>query len=140
MMLFVMKSVELFIKGRNLDNAGYRSFLLLKASEHGIPRIFAFNSKLDGIEMVVVRLQAEDDIVTKYIDFLITNYPDQLEVQGIIEREFNGHVVYASDFAQILQLELITKAVSALRNIEKQKDSIVEKEDLTFTILKSLNI
>ena len=119
-----MKSVELFIKGKNVHNIDYRSFLLLKASEQGIQKINAFNSRLEETEAVVVRLQGEDEIVTKYIDFLRTNYPDKLEVEGIIEREFNGHVVYASDFAQILQLELITKAVSAISNIENKKDSI----------------
>jgi acylphosphatase len=94
-----MKSVELFIKGKNVHNIDYRPFLLLKASEQGIQEIWAFNSKLEEAEMVVVRLQGEDEIVVKYIDFLKTNYPDQLEVEGIIEREFNGHVAYASDFA-----------------------------------------
>ena len=118
-----MKSVELFIKGKNVHNIDYKSFLLLKASEQGIQKINAFNSS-EKAETVVVRLQGEDDIVTKYIDFLKTNYPDKLEVEGIIEREFNGHVVYASDFAQILQLELITKAVSAISNIENKNGSI----------------
>ena len=118
-----MKSVELFIKGKNVHNIDYKSFLLLKASEQGIQKINAFNSSKKA-ETVVVRLQGEDEIVTKYIDFLKTSYPDQLEVEGIIEQEFNGHVLYASDFAQILQLELITKAVSAISNIENKKNSI----------------
>lgn len=119
-----MKSVELFIKGKNVHNIDYKPFLLLKASEQGIQKIYAFNSRLEEAETVVVRLQGEDEIVTKYIDFLKTSYPDQLEVEGIIEQEFNGHVLYASDFAQILQLELITKAVSAISNIENKKNSI----------------
>lgn len=87
-----MKSVELFITGKKVIDVGYRPFLLLNALKQGIQNINAFNTIEEGKEMVVVRLQGEDDRVTSYINFLRSNFPVQSVVEEIIEREFNGLV------------------------------------------------
>lgn len=99
-----MKSAELFIKGNRVINVGYRPFLLLKALEQGIQKIYAFNTRIDGKEMVTIRLQGEENILTQYINFIKSNYPDQAEVEEVIEREFNGPVEDAFKFAQFFNL------------------------------------
>jgi len=75
----------------------------------------AFNIIEEGKEMVVVRLQDEDDRVTSYINFLRANFPVQSVVDEIIEREFDGIVEDAFKFAQILQYEQIAKALMELK-------------------------
>lgn len=125
-----MKSVELFIKGRKVNGVGYRPFLLLKALEWGIQKIHAFNSLAEGKEIVVVRVQGEDEIVTKYIDFIKSKYPDHAEVEEIVEKEFNGPVDDAFKFAQILQFEQIAKAVPVIISIDKKQDIMIEKQDV----------
>jgi acylphosphatase len=133
-----MKSVELFIKGRKVNGVGYRPFLLLKALEWGIQKIHAFNSLAEGKEIVVVRVQGEDEIVTKYVDFIKSKYPDHAEVEEIVEKEFNGPVDDAFKFAQILQFEQIAKAVPVIISIDKKQDIMIEKQDTTIEILGSV--
>jgi acylphosphatase len=125
-----MKSVELSITGRKVNGVGYRPFLLLKALEWGIQKIHAFNSLAEGKEIVVVRVQGEDEIVTKYIDFIKSKYPDHAEVEEIVEKEFNGPVDDAFKFAQILQFEQIAKAVPVIISIDKKQDIMIGKQDV----------
>lgn len=125
-----MKSVELFIKGRKVNGVGYRPFLLLRALEWGIQKIYAFNSLAEGKEIVVVRVQGEDEIVAKYIDFVKSKYPDHADVEEIVEKEFNGPVDDAFKFAQILQFEQIAKAVPVIISIDKKQDIMIEKQDV----------
>lgn len=125
-----MKSVELLIKGRKVNGVGYRPFLLLRALEWGIQKIYAFNSLSEGKEIVVVRVQGEDELVTKYIDFIKSKYPDHADVEEIVEKEFNGPVDDAFKFAQILQFEQIAKAVPVIISIDKKQDIMIEKQDI----------
>ena len=125
-----MKSVELFIKGKKVIDVGYRPFLLLNALKQGIQNINAFNTIEEGKEMVVVRLQGEDDRVTSYINFLRSNFPVQSVVEEIIEREFDGLVEDAFKFAQILQFEQIAKAIPFIISIDKKQDIMIEKQDI----------
>lgn len=125
-----MKSVELIIKGRKVIDVGYRPFLLLKAMEWGIQKIYAFNSRAEGREIVVVRVQGEDDIITSYIDFIKSKYPDHAEVEEIVERDFLGPVEDAYKFVQILQFEQIAKAVPVIISLDKKQDIMIEKQDI----------
>ncbi len=105
-----MKRVELIIKGRKVIGVDYRPFLLLNAMRRGIQKIYAFNNKADGKEIVVVQVQGEDDIVTSYIDFVRSEYPPHAQVEEIAEKDFGGPVEDAYKFAQILQFEQIAKS------------------------------
>lgn len=125
-----MKSVELFIKGRKVNGVGYRPFLLFRALEWGIQKIYAFNSLAEGKEIVVVRVQDEDELVTKYIDFIKSKYPDHADVEEIVEKEFNGPVDDAFKFAQIPQFEQIAKAVPVIISIDKKQDIMIGKQDI----------
>jgi len=125
-----MKSVELFITGKKVIDVGYRPFLLLNALKQGIQNVNAFNTVEGGKEMVVVRLQGEDDRVNSYIDFVKSNYPPQSVVGEIIEREFHGIVEDAFKFAQILQFEQIAKAIPYIISIDKKQDIMIEKQDI----------
>ncbi len=65
-----MKSIELAIKGRKVIDVGYRPFLLLNAMYRDIEKVFAFNVRADGKEMVFVRMQGEDESIIDYINFI----------------------------------------------------------------------
>jgi hypothetical protein len=125
-----MKSVELVIKGRKVIDIGYRSYLLLNAMYRDIQKIFAFNAREEGKEKVIIRLQGEDGIITQYIDFIQSNFPEHAEVEEVIERSFEGHVMDADKFLQLLQFEQINKAIPAIISIDKKQDIMIGKQDI----------
>jgi acylphosphatase len=125
-----MKSVELAIKGGKVVDVGYRPYLLLNAMYQGIQNIFAFNVREKGEEMVIVRIKGEDEAVTQYADFLKSNFPKHAEVEEIIERRFEGPVMEADKFLQLLQFEQINKAIPAIISIDKKQDIMIEKQDV----------
>ncbi|MHC1688648.1 MAG: hypothetical protein AB9879_13185 [Methanothrix sp.] len=125
-----MKSVELAIKGGKVVDVGYRPYLLLNAMYQGIQNIFAFNVGEKGEEMVIVRIKGEDEAVTQYADFLKSNFPKHAEVEEIIERRFEGPVMEADKFLQLLQFEQINKAIPAIISIDKKQDIMIEKQDV----------
>jgi len=125
-----MKSVELAIKGGKVVDVGYRPYLLLNAMYQGIQNIFAFNVGEKGEEMVIVRIKGEDEAVTQYADFLKSNFPKHADVEEIIERRFEGPVMEADKFLQLLQFEQINKAIPAIISIDKKQDIMIEKQDV----------
>lgn len=133
-----MKSVELIIKGRKVNDVGYRPFLLLHAVNRGIQKFFAYNSVVEGNETVTVQMQGEDDIIASYIDFVRSQYPEHAEVEEIIERDFKGHVEDAYKFVQLLQFEQIAKAVPVIISIDKKQDIMIGKQDTSIGILRDV--
>ncbi|MBN1235402.1 MAG: acylphosphatase [Methanotrichaceae archaeon] len=126
----MMKSVELIIKGRKVQDVGYRPFLLLNALNRGIQNFFAYNSGAKGNETVVVQMQGEDDIIASYIEFVRSQYPVHAEVEEIVEKDFKGQVQDAYKFVQLLQFEQIAKAVPVIISIDKKQDIMIEKQDI----------
>jgi len=126
----MMKSVELIIKGRKVNDVGYRPFLFLQAVNRGIQKFFAYNSGVKGNETVTVHLQGEDEIIISYINFIRSKHPEHAEVEEIIERDFKGHVEDAYKFVQLLQFEQIAKAVPVIISIDKKQDIMIGKQDI----------
>ncbi len=111
-----MQAIDPFFSLKHWNGA-YRKFMLLTPVR-------------DGKEIVVVRVQGEDNIVTSYIGFIKSNYPDHAEVEEIVEKDFDGPVEDIFKFAQILQFEQIAKAVPAIISIDKKQDIMIEKQDI----------
>ena len=137
--------IELVIKGRKIIDVGYRQFLLLNAMQRSIQKFYAFNVKADSQEMLLVRIQGEDEQIAQYIDFVRSNFPEHAEVGEIVERSFEGQVMNAFRSMQILQFEQMNKAIPAILSIDKKQsmmlekqDAMLEKQDTTISILKEV--
>jgi acylphosphatase len=126
----MMKSIELIIRGRKVVDVGYRPFLLLNAMNRGIQKFYAFNSGTKGKEFVVLHVQGEDDSITSYIDFIRSQYPEQAEVEEIVEKEFLGPVEDIDKFVQLLQFEQISKAIPILLSLDQKQDIMIGKQDI----------
>jgi hypothetical protein len=114
-----MKKVELIIKGQKVHDIGYRPFLLLRAMERGISRFFAFDSVEEGTDIVVARVEAEEEIIGYFIKYISANYPDHVQVDEIDRRDYAGPLDDACRYMMLLQLELITKAVDAIIHLDR---------------------
>jgi len=134
----MMKSVELIIRGRKVVDVGYRPFLLLNALRRGIQKIYAYNFGDEGEEAVIVQVQGKDDVITSYVDFIRSKYPEHAEVEEIVERDFQGHVEDTFKFAQILQFEQIAKAVPIIISLDKKQDIMIGKQETTIGILREV--
>ena len=136
------KCYEFIITGRKVCGVGYRPFLLMNALNIGLENIFAYNRES---KMVVVRVSGEEDVTDRYIDLVRSSFPAHAEVSNIEVREFEGPVMEAVQFLQILQFEQISKGIPAILNIDKKQgqmlekqDSMLEKQDTTIEILRDI--
>lgn len=113
-----MKKVELVIKGRKVVDVGYRPYLLLAALDMGISRFHADNLRTDGIGILLVQLQGDEERVTEFIDFARSNFPKNASVERIEEREYDREIMDACLFLQLLQFEQVNKGIPAIINID----------------------
>jgi hypothetical protein len=76
-------------------------------------------------------VQGEDDRITSYVDFIRSQYPEQVEIEEIVEREFLGQVEDIGKFAQLLQFEQISKAISILLSQDRKQDIMIGEQDIS---------
>ena len=114
-----MRKIEIDIRGPKAVGVGSRPFLFLNAINLGIGRFFASNAT-DG---VVVRVDGDDADIDRYVELVRSAFPDHAEVDGIEVVDYEGKVMEASLFLQLLQLEMIEICTSALLRRREQEPS-----------------
>ena len=124
------KSIELIISGRRVCSVGYRPFLLLNAMRMGVRNFYAYNSSEGGEERVVAQLYGDEDKINRCIDFIRANHPELAEVGKIEVAGYEGEIMAAGEFLQILQFEQINKGIPAILSINKKQDTLIEKQDI----------
>jgi acylphosphatase len=125
-----MKKVELIIKGQKVHDIGYRPFLLQRALERGIGKIFAFNSHKNAKKIVVVRAEGDEEIIGSFIEYITANYPNGAQVDEIEQRDFSGPLDDAYQYMMLLQFEQISKAVPAILSLDRKQDIMIGKQDV----------
>jgi len=125
-----MRAIEIVISGPKVVEVGYRPFLLLNAMNYRIDRFFAYNVAGAGSMAVVARVQGPEEKINQYVDFVRSNFPAHAKVDGLEVRDFEGEVMDASVFLQLLQFEQINKAIPAILSIDKKQDIMIEKQGL----------
>ena len=130
------------IKGRILGDkthdVGYRVFLLTKAMELGIERFRASNTFEKDVQAVVFYLEADQTAINEYKDFINSNFPENAEVTEVSFEDYSGYVTSISDYMHLIQVEQLNKGIPAILSIEKKQGQMLEKQDATIDILKSV--
>ncbi|MFQ6054742.1 MAG: hypothetical protein ACE5J3_02040, partial [Methanosarcinales archaeon] len=87
-------------------------------------------------EKVIVLVSGEESKVNTFLDFVKSNYPENAEIESIGHESYEGEVMKASDFLQILQFEQINKGIPAildirntLKSVKQDTSKMLEKQD-----------
>jgi len=101
-------SARILIKGKTVQQVGYRIFLLEKALENGIERIYARNLDKNKVELL---LTDEEDKINKFYKVIKTEKPEGATLESIKKKPYDGKVPIPSidRYFQFLTLEQLTK-------------------------------
>jgi acylphosphatase len=125
------------ILGNKVHDVGYRVFLLRKALELGIERFNAYNSKENGVQVLISFLDGDNDQLLTFQDYVRNNKPENAEVSNAIFEDYAGYVIEIVDYMHLIQVEQLSMGIPAILSIDRKQDRMLEKQDQTRTEISS---
>jgi acylphosphatase len=149
-------SVRILIEGEKVQGVGYRLFLLEKAMESGIEKIYARNIDKDKVELLV---SDEEDKVKSFYEKIYSEFPKEAKVKSVKEEPYNGEIPIPSidRYFHFLTLEQLSRGreevgripliidktlkpiSSALKGLDEKFDKVVERFDVFTQFAKSMD-
>jgi acylphosphatase len=117
------------IIGNKVHDVGYRVFLLRKALELGIERFNAYNTKENGVQVLISFLDGDNDQILTFQDQVQNDKPENAEVSDIIFEDYVGYVIGIVDYMHLIQVEQLSKGIPAILSIDRKQDRKLEKQD-----------
>ena len=100
-----MQKLKIKVTGKNLHDVGYRIPLINKALSLGINNFYTFNIDLNGDQAVITILEADDEIIEEFKDFINTFHPEKAIVEKVIFEKYNSNVPPIERVMQSFQME-----------------------------------
>jgi len=132
-------SVKIKIQGTKVQGIGYRIFLLEKALENGIERIYARNLDKDKVELL---LSDEEDKIDSFFEIINKEKPEAAEVNSIKRESYKGRMSIPTidKYCQHLILEQLGRGREELVNLpEIVSKNLGEKIDPVVSSLKGID-
>jgi len=118
---------KLTIKGRRVQEVGYRLFLLSRA--HNLKGFEASNIGED----LIILIEGDDERVNQFIQTAKSEKPPQAEVSEVIVEGYDGEVMGVKEYREQLSLEQLVKIATV--GVEMRDDIKEMKGDIK-TMLK----
>lgn len=140
-----MQKLKLKITGSRVHDVGYRVFLVNKALTLGINNFNTFNTHLNGTQAVIAIIEADDEAIEEFKNFVTSFTPKEAVVENVYFEEYGNLVPPIERVMQAFQMEQWGKGIPILlqmlerqdKTLEKQ-DKMLEKEDTTVQILERI--
>jgi acylphosphatase len=125
-----MKAKEIAIKGK-VHDVGYRLFLLSEAESVFIEKFDARNVLVDGEQHLIVRVEGAEEKVSRFAEFVGSNYPPGASVEAVEVKDYGEEVRSIDSFRQSLMVFQLSKmAQLGVGMLGKQDETIkVIKEE-----------
>jgi acylphosphatase len=126
------------ITGSKVHEVGYRVFLLRKALELGVERFNAYNTKENGIQVLIAFLEGNKDQIAAFQEFEKENKPEDAEVSDRVFGDYEGYVIGIADYMHLIQVEQLSKGIPAILSIDRKQDKMLEKQDRSIELLETI--
>jgi len=140
-----MQKIKVKIIGRKVHDVGYRVRLVNKALSLGVDNFNAFNTYLDGVQAVIVVIEADDEVMEESKSFVISTRPEKSVVDDVSFEEYKNSVPPVERVLQSFQLEQWGKGIPILLQIADKLDTntsilkdFKEESNENFSDLKSI--
>lgn len=135
----MIEKKKIIIKGRKVQNIGYRPFLLDVADSELLPYFNAKNNKevdKDGNEIVEVFVGGPEGQVDNFIEFIKdeNNRPENADVESVkvVDEDYKGNIRTTESFSRWLSNNQLYKMVAiGSTMLEKQDETIREIRDIS---------
>lgn len=127
-----MISVRILIEGEKVQAVGYRLFLLEKAMESGIEKIYVRNVDKNKVELLV---SDEEDNVKSFYEKIRLEFPKEAKVKSVKEEPYNGKIPIPNmdRYFHFLTLEQLSKGREEVIKIPKTIDKALKPISSTLT-------
>jgi acylphosphatase len=117
-----MQKLRIKIIGKKLHDIGYRIPLINKALSLGVDNFNTFNIDLDGTQAVIAIIEADDEIIEEFKDFINTSHPEKAVIEKILFDEYKNNVPPIERVMQSFQMEQWGKGIPILLKISETLD------------------
>ena len=112
-----MQKIKVKIIGRRVHDVGYRALLANKALSLGVDNYNTFNAHLDGVQAVIVLIEADNEVMEEFKSFVDSARPEKSLVDNISFEEYRNSVPPVERLLQSLQMEQWGKGIPLLLHI-----------------------
>jgi acylphosphatase len=117
-----MQKLRIKIIGKKLHDIGYRIPLINKALSLGVNNFNTFNIDLDGAQAVIAIIEADDEIIDEFKDFINTYHPEKAVIEKVFFEEYKNNVPPIERVMQSFQMEQWGKGIPILLQISETLD------------------
>jgi len=128
---------KIIISGQKVHDVGYRVMLTNKALSAGINNFNTFNTYLNGTQAVIAIIEAEDEVIEEYKNFVNNFFPKKAIVENISFEEYKNSVPPIERVMQAFQMEQWGKAIPILVGMLDKQDKMLDKQDLHMEITRN---
>jgi acylphosphatase len=118
-----MQKIKAKITGRKVHDVGYRVLLVNKALSLGVDNFNAFNTHFDGVQAVIVVIEADDETMEEFKSFLVSTRPEKSLVDEVSFEEYRNNVPPIERIMQSFQMEQWGKGIPILLRIVDTLDA-----------------
>jgi len=122
---------KITIKGRRVQDIGYRLFLLSKA--HNLKGFEASNIGED----LIILIEGDDATVNRFIQIVKSEKPPLAEVSEVIAEGYDGEVMDVKEYREQLSLEQLAKIVAVGVEIRDDIKTMLKKQDETIVEIRT---
>jgi acylphosphatase len=123
--------VKITIKGRRVQEVGYRLFLLSRA--HTLKGFEAANVGED----LIVLVEGDDAAVNRFIQTAETEKPPSAEVSEVIVEGYDGEVMDVREYREQLSLEQLVKIATVGVEMRDDIKTMLKKQDETLAEIRA---
>lgn len=120
---------KIVIIGPKVHDVGYKPFLISLADDCDIERFGAKNDVVDGEQVVIARLEADDDQLKEFMEAVKAKKPKGAQVSSIKAEKFEGRVPDITRTSMMNMNAQLAKGIGALERIDEKQDRMIGKQD-----------
>jgi acylphosphatase len=130
--------LKIIITGSKVHGVGYRVMLVNKAISLGINNFNVFNTFLQGNQAVFAVIEGDEDVLGEFKDYVNNVKPEETRVDNISFEDYRNAFPPIERVMQAFQMEQWGKGIPILLKMLEKQDSVIERQDTTIGILKSV--
>ncbi len=118
-----MQKLKFKIIGSKVHNVGYRVLLVNKVLSMGVNNFNIFNSYFNKTQGVIVLIEANDETIEEFKNYVTEFKPEEAIVENISFEEYNNTVPPIERVMQSFQMEQWGKGIPILMQIANKLDT-----------------
>jgi acylphosphatase len=118
-----MQKIKVNILGDRVHDVGYRVFLVNKALSLGVDNFNTFNTYLDGVQAVIVLIEADEEVLKEFKGFVASTRPEKSIVDDVSFEVYQNTVPPVERIMQSFQMEQWGKGIPILLQIADKLDT-----------------